>query len=398
MDSKLKFGLVIAGLLAAVSLAQGFRNAISPTGSQDFQWSGSRLLLQHEDPYAVQFEAFKRPKPDSPILMDQHPNYPPSGLVLLWPYATFPWPMARAMWAVSNFIFAGVIIMGLGRLFLQDKPWWWTFLLGCLFIMGTPFRNTIGNGQHALFSLAFLVIALHLLDRNRTFAAGVFLAISLFKYTVTIPFLAYFIMKRRWDTLLVVAGLHLILTLVLGVWVGKSPVSLLIDHLRVAGVVNEIGFADTRAVLRLLGLANHQQWWIALSSTMLVVTTVIIVRRGPRQPLLALTTLALVSVVAFYHLTYDNVVLVLPLFYLTSRERRGGVLLYGTLIGLLWYFEKIIFFLRSHTDNIQVLEGIQIYDWAVIIFFYATLFGALRTLIADSSDRRAVLGTKLEPV
>src|SRR5262245_56264808 len=132
MTIKFKVGLAIAGLLAAISFVQGVRNAVSPGGSQDFQWSGSRILLQRQDPYSVQLEALHHLERPSPFLMAQNPNYPASGLILLWPFARASWPIARLMWALLNVLFAVIIVVGLGQLFLYDKPWWWTFLLGCL--------------------------------------------------------------------------------------------------------------------------------------------------------------------------------------------------------------------------------------------------------------------------
>jgi hypothetical protein len=106
-QSALKRGLAaLLALAAVVSGAQGLRNALSPAaGGFDFQWSSSRAVLQGVDPYA----AHQRGDHSHRILA-QYPNYPVSGLILLWPYAALEWPTARLLWALTNLVLTIVCV------------------------------------------------------------------------------------------------------------------------------------------------------------------------------------------------------------------------------------------------------------------------------------------------
>src|SRR6476469_1561893 len=147
-------------VLGVLSCAQGLRNAVRPGGSQDLQWGVSRLLLNHQSPYAsfVEFKVGKlshNPFPEVPL-----PVYPASAEIFLWPLAAFDFNYAKWLWAVANILFAIGTVVLLARLAgLSGSAS--LGLLG-LFLASTPVRTTIGNGQHGLFSFFFFLLAVTL--------------------------------------------------------------------------------------------------------------------------------------------------------------------------------------------------------------------------------------------
>jgi hypothetical protein len=177
-----KRAILIAVILAAcavISAAQGFRNAIRPDGSQDNQWGPSRFLLEHNNPYALFLGyALNNKSGSSPFILNQGPSYPVNGLILMWPYAVLNWEIAKWLWAVSNFLFTFVIVFMLYNLYLPHKPWYFLGIVGALFLTCTPHRNLIGNGQHALFCLAFFTISLAKYKDNKLIS-GFCLAVAL---------------------------------------------------------------------------------------------------------------------------------------------------------------------------------------------------------------------------
>jgi hypothetical protein len=185
--------IVLLLAAACVSVAQGLRNAVRPEGSQDNQWGPSRALLRHVDPYAAFLDSQGGPPP---FILCQIPTYPASGLVFLWPYAPWAWPTARALWAWSNIVFTAVILLCILRLLPRETPQGAKWLLLALFLVGTPWRNTVGNGQHTLFTLAFFLLAV-VLSRSSPIGAGLSLSASWLKYTVAFPLSLHFTRSRH---------------------------------------------------------------------------------------------------------------------------------------------------------------------------------------------------------
>ena len=380
MNRTLKFGLIVATLLAAVSLGRGIWNAQQPTGSQDFQWGPSRALLQHKDPYALKLRQYAHPDEPAPYFFSQDPSYPVSAYVFLWPYAALPWRTARLLWALSNVGFMVILVSASGWLFLRTEPKWKWWLAGCILVMGTPLRNLIGNGQHALFSLSFFVLALCCLEQEKPMWSGVCLALALFKYTVTVPLLIFFLLKRSYRPLLVAACIHLVLWLFASVWAHAPPLQMLRECIQVAlGETHQgvDGFVDINAVLGRLGLSSIPLLWQTLSVVLLVAAAHMIFRYGKGQELLCLALLALLSSVVVYHRAYDMVVLIFALFYVLVQGRvqlrDRTVILFGLCVVLIWFIEKPIFLLQTRSDSPLAQGVINAYQWLVVAVVYATL-------------------------
>ncbi len=112
---------------------------MAPSRSQDFQWSGTRMLLDRVDPWLD----FLHGDPLHRILLLQIPNYLPVLYVLLVPFGLLPFTVAKAVWVVCNLCFAVASVVLAARFYgLRNRMLWVT--LG-LFLTATCVRNTIGN-------------------------------------------------------------------------------------------------------------------------------------------------------------------------------------------------------------------------------------------------------------
>jgi hypothetical protein len=99
-------------VLGALSCTQGFLNA-GNGGSQDFQWSVSRHLLKHENPYRL-FSEYKAGRLENkPFLASETlPVYPASAEIFLWPLAALDFDDAKWLWAAANILFAiGCVVL-----------------------------------------------------------------------------------------------------------------------------------------------------------------------------------------------------------------------------------------------------------------------------------------------
>ena len=183
-----KIILIVMGILAAVSLVQGCKNAVLV--SQDFQWDAAKALTLHINPYdeslspsgildSYDFEKY---------YLQMEANQFPSLLWLLFPYTLLPPLAARYAWLVSNLLFTAGIIYLLRKTFLKgpagassvpsdgkvcsssevltgpDRFTFAFFML--LMIAGTPYRNQLGVGQHTLFAFFFFLLAVYLIQKR----------------------------------------------------------------------------------------------------------------------------------------------------------------------------------------------------------------------------------------
>src|SRR5262249_10159999 len=113
-----------------------------------------------------------------------------------------------------------------------------------LFLASTPVRTTIGNGQQGLWSFFFFLSSVHFQQRKSSSLAGLFLAASWLKYTITAPLSLIFI-RHGWRTPLSVAiAIHIALTFFLGIWLSDSPFRILLDPLVLAGTIPNASMFD----------------------------------------------------------------------------------------------------------------------------------------------------------
>ena len=315
---------------AIVSLSVGIRNGLRR--SQDFQWSGSHLLGLHVDPYLQHL----RHDPEHRILMSQVPNYLHLLYVLMLPLGVLPFGVARDVWVVINVVLTIVCVVLLGKVYQLERSR--TVLLGFLLLLSTPFRVMLGNGQQGMLETLLLVLLLTSI-RGRGFILG----LSYFKYSFSPLFVFYYAFRGRWRLLLAslippMIGLSLFWSIVHGrlLTVGLEPFA--VSH---TGGVSP-GMGD----LMTLGMQLSQHFAADKSNTAGMILALLgsvlvgwlVARRRPTDAD-AFATLAPASLLMLIHLSYDFVLLVIPLAALLGRtDRSDWSRAYGlALIGLLWY-------------------------------------------------------------
>lgn len=308
---------------------------------------------------------------ESPFMLSQAPNYPASGLVFLWPYAVWEWSIAKTLWAFSNILFTAVILFCLFRLLPKDTPGAMKLLLATLFVIGTPWRNGVGNGQHALFTLSFFLLAVIMLSRSNSFA-GIPLAISWFKYTIAFPLSLFFARSRNgWSAILVAAAIHAFLTVFAAVWVGTSPFNLLLGPIQVAQSATGRGNLDVFAIASAFGLSSNLV--PALFAFVILAITYFAVRRDIDE-LSCLSTLSMASMTVVFHGGYDFVVLVIPLTY-AIRERAIDMRAkcYLLVIGMIWFMDKIVAVITNQAWFSPFVGLLSFYFVLKVLVFYSAL-------------------------
>lgn len=337
---------------AAISLAQGLYKAF--LFSQDFQWSGVRMLFARIDPWA---EAL-RGDPNHLIHLSQIPNYLPVLYLLLIPLGFLPMGPASIVWALLNVAFALSSAWIAARFYGLGPRM--AFAVGCLLLMASPTRQTIGNGQHGLLILFLWSISLLAAQLTNTRAA--IAGVSYLKFNFAPPVFLYLLLEGGLRAVLFSLLPSAAATVVVWLWIthGHNPhqfVSILTGPFAVAryGYFPSGGDPNLMDVIQAPLSRSYQAGtfmtniplpgWVnvIMLGTALAVCVAVLYsahRRAPRAYDWHVALMATASVCLFKHHPYDGVVLAIPLCYALREWRRPAAkaALFG--IAYTWYLQK----------------------------------------------------------
>ncbi len=175
----------VAWVATAVSVIAGWQNSFRH--SQDFQWSGTRLLLHHVDPWLQSLAG----NPDGSLILSQGPNYAHFLYLLMAPLGAMGFPAARVVWAGCNLIFAGLTLWLVRGIFEQTRTEWGITCIA--FLCGTSFRNDLGNGQQALLVLVLVAAAY---SARKIWPKWLWFGLSYCKYSFTPPYFFDLVFSR----------------------------------------------------------------------------------------------------------------------------------------------------------------------------------------------------------
>lgn len=333
------------------------------TGSMDFQWDSAKVLALRINPYLESLE------PSG--IWEQYDfggsygaleaNQFPSLLWLLVPFTVFTPQVANVVWALFNLLCGAIFLWGLRQTFLEDLGKEEFLFTVAVFVSGTPLRNCLAMGQHTLFSMAFLLLAIVFARKEKRILAGLFLSISYFKYVLVVPIALYFIYKRWFKELIISVIPHIVLTAFSAWWLQGSFMDMILQPLEVSSKLADQGAIDlgrwigngtaSMAVAVLLGLA--------------LMLFIFFVPKGHDKELI--TLLMLVSLILMYHRFYDFFILVVPMALLLFN--RESMILEKVCVGMSVVISYYIFSVFIH---IWGLSGIQYEALTVVlaVFYY----------------------------
>ena len=199
--------LILCALLALLlSLAAPF--VLPGKGQLDFlpYWSASRLLLQGQDPYnSASLDAMQQAHRAA---INADPDYtmyawnPPWLLVLLFPLAALPFPLAAQIWMFCNVMLMGVgsgLCLQLIQPALSERQTVW-ILVASLFFGASI--STLYLGQISGLLLASLMVCVWALKERRDLVAGLALLLLATKphisFLVGALLVTWLLRQRRW--------------------------------------------------------------------------------------------------------------------------------------------------------------------------------------------------------
>jgi hypothetical protein len=361
--------LAVLAVMAAGSLFVGVKEALER--GIDFQWSGSHLVMQHQDPWKTYLEG----DPGRQIIMGQQPNYLPELYLMLGPLGRMPFPEARAWWCGLNLLFLAVSIYLLREMFGLDRDH--TVLLTLLVLSSTPFRVTMANGQHGLFVLAMLCVAFRVgaagaLAGSR-WLRGLALGLSYGKYSFAPVLVALLLMKRRLGVFLV-SLIPPVLGLVV-VWrmVGGRFLTVMFEPIATSKVAEGPGSGDlmtlVKAAMRGLGVGGSGFFsGPSLVALLVGVGAAVWIARSRRLTEPMQFALALVVTLAcFVHVLYDYVALLPALAAMLTAPRSRARTVGMAAMGVIGYVSSLV----NHFVTVMPV-AVSIYFVVLVVIAVAT--------------------------
>jgi hypothetical protein len=382
-----RIALVAFWLLVAASvvcMGKGFLNAVGQGGigtgalsnSKDFQWSPAWLFVRGIDPYLASLT-------HDPRLLAQAPNYLPSLYVLFAPFGVLPFDVAKIIWAVCN-----VALAVATPILIASRLGWSRTRIAFLvvaFLVATPTRTVVSNGQQALL-ITFCAILAY--TASRPITTGAALAVAIVKHSFAPPLVIGLLYRLRYAAVAWAGAISLVLTAIFSAVVQETPWRLLTSLLKVNRTSVNTGIADVMSVSELVvggrygGLVSL---WIALLTLVILVVMSRKMLRGDWLPSLAAA--AAVSLLSFKHLIYDYVFLLPIIVYALTAMYGWRRIVVIAVIGYFWYLFQFVSALAIST----IATG----QLCVTVVTFILLAGALLAMVTDPSvqkpSRRAVI-------
>jgi hypothetical protein len=300
----IKVWIGFSAAFVAASLAVLFWQFINLEPGLDMPWMPARLLGQGIDPYG----AYLEPTSNNPQFLAQIPNMLHTTYVMFAPLGFMSWEWAKSIYSIINVVLAGVILVRVRSIFKLSNMEF--SLVATLFVVSTPFRVTIYNGQFSL--VALLGVTLFLERATITRAIG--LGIALLKYSFAFPIAFLILLTKDIRNLLGLVLLPALFGMVVfhTIFQARSDyaiVSMVIAPLRVALVGTGLGASDLYSLFRSVvpEASNVTLLGILIAISIFGLLAAIRLRELDKWSQIAL--ICLVTLTILPHLIYDYVFL-----------------------------------------------------------------------------------------
>ncbi|MGB7624415.1 MAG: glycosyltransferase family 87 protein [Terriglobia bacterium] len=258
-------------------------------------------------------------------------EYPPSTIVLFSILTLVSPEQLRVIWLGLN-VASTVLIFDLLTQWIGHRwPFKAHFYLIALFLSWAPFRVTLRNGQLGLV-ITILILTMELAQRRqRDLVAGVLLGFSLSKFTLTFPFLLYYLFKGRWKIVGMTLLIPLILTQIYAFRMHQSLATVIVEYIRsaiqthLAIYSSYMGSSEIKPLL--LGLTGGNGTLssglsIGISLVALIAMAILFFRT-PHCQNAHVAILTLFGLWTVYHRVHDSVLCVIPAALLVDFVVKG---------------------------------------------------------------------------
>ena len=345
--------------ISLISLSKSILNSF--INSSDIPWSTAELFLKGINP----FEYYINGNKDGVILWGQEPNKFHIFYIITLPLSFISFNLSKVLWCIINVIFLIFSLMNLKKIFRLDL--FSFFLASSVFLMSTPLRSSISEGQYSLFVLFFLTNYWLALD---TKIKIINLSLSTIKYSLTPSFFFFSFLNEK--KVFFFSLVILLLSIILFAFHTNSLYFNVIYQPLLVGLMTHLeGLSDFSKILS--HLFNLNKFSSLGISVIFVLILVFYISRFPKSEI-TFCLLCIINLTFFPHSSY-NYIFLTPLLFLFFKNDNVNFLDYIYIFPIIFYFfyEKLdseyINFFYPFGPNTEAndLLNIQIFGFLILI-------------------------------
>jgi hypothetical protein len=329
---------MILVLISIVFAVRGFQSEPKFFWSRDFKplYAGARCLLHNRNPYdgealRMEYQQAGGDMRDPTPFQPHYSLYPPPAFVLMMPFALFKWQVAHYLFLGVS---AGLLIAAsflVASLCAPMSPIMLPILIG-IFLLGA--NSMMMLAQPSMIAIGLCVIGTVLLLQRRYTALAIIsfsLSLALKPHTGAFVWLYFFAHPRYRSKAVSIFAVTVLLCLPGVIWVSVMPASAhWLQELRanlktfdVPGALSDPGPRDLDAynmttlqtILSLVrddkAFYNPASWGVSGVLLLFILAVVRKPRLSYDQQVFAIAALTCLSMLPFYHRTYDTKLLLL---------------------------------------------------------------------------------------
>ena len=348
-SSRSKSLLILLVLLAASEFivrgpvrflrAADFNDFISP-------YIQSRAMIEGMDPYSPEIlvqlwptEGTRRPDfiakdlAEGTLIMKRGipTAYPLTCLLMLAPLAIMPWPVAHLAWLAINICLILVLIWSLLKWCGFERNDWRGYVFVAFSLALAPLNTGVATGSIVIPTVALCGLALSRDQRvDSEIFAGILFGIAVcWKPQIGLPFLAYYLLRKRWRLCGIAFGVVFTAAMLAMGRLAISGTSWLQNYqtdnkiLFASGILSD--FTERNPMrfslinLQVLLYAGLHRVFaanllaLAVSAALFGIWVVLVMRTDSLDALLPVSAIVVLSLLPVYHRFYDAVLLIFPI-------------------------------------------------------------------------------------
>ncbi len=293
-------------VLMLLNLGYAYYRLMYLNAGGDAQWYGAKLLWDGINPYATAITS-------SEWFLTAYPNYAHILYYILYPLTFFDWEQSKIVWFVFNvgcFIFTLYAFIRWEKIAVHK-----VLLIACLMLVGSNFANTLYQGQISVFILC--CVSLAWIFRKKSWLLLLLLSLVFTKYSLGLPILLGFFLAGYYKEAVGAFAINLLFALLFALQFDIGFLESLALPFEVASLYTSgHGHSDLLTLFRLTH-GDASFFGINFFSIGAVLVygafSLYCLFYKPAKHLIIIASLLLCFPILF-HLQYDYVVLLAPIF------------------------------------------------------------------------------------
>ena len=359
--------------LSSISLLKNCIQALS--WSSDFQWFPSTLVLKGINHYNYFLDGGQP-------FMSQGGEYSHGMYIILLPFASLDWQLAKLVWMFFNVFFVIAIPYLICNKFKIQRHL--TIIIICIFATCSPTRTVINYGQQSLFVMFFFILPFIFQNNKSYFFSG----LSFFKYNTGFILPIFYLVEKKYKYLLLSAIPSIVTWILYFNITNSNPIINLFEPIKLVLSKNYSWGTDLYSITK--SLINFEKSFmfltpeqinslVSISITLFLCLIFLIKIIKLKDDLLKLSLISLCTLVLAPHSNYDFIFL-LPLLIFSIKDFNSNKFNFYLII-FYFYFNKIV----RHKLGFEVAE-INTYNVCLfLIFFYCLIYNLYKFCKMDNN-------------